>query len=54
MKDNIRIVLINTSHPGNIGSTARAMKTMALDNLYLVSPHQFPDEQAIAMGVRCN
>lgn len=47
---NIRIVLINTSHPGNIGSTARAMKTMALDQLYLVSPKSFPDEQATMMA----
>ncbi len=50
MKKNIRIVLINTSHPGNIGSAARAMKTMALDNLYLVSPQKFPDDQAVAMA----
>lgn len=42
----IRIVLINTSHPGNIGSTARAMKTMGLTELYLVSPLQFPHPKA--------
>src|SRR5438552_2921136 len=42
MLEQIRIVLINTSHPGNIGSTARAMKTMGLQKLYLVTPVQFP------------
>lgn len=45
---NIRIVLVETSHPGNIGGVARAMKNMALESLYLVSPHQFPDPAAIA------
>ncbi|MEH6584074.1 MAG: tRNA (cytosine(32)/uridine(32)-2'-O)-methyltransferase TrmJ [Halioglobus sp.] len=44
--DNIRIVLVNTSHPGNIGAVARAMKNMGLSKLYLVAPRQFPDEQA--------
>lgn len=44
--DNIRIVLVNTSHPGNIGGVARAMKNMGLSRLYLVAPKQFPDEQA--------
>jgi tRNA (cytidine32/uridine32-2'-O)-methyltransferase len=44
--DNIRIVLVNTSHPGNIGAVARAMKNMGLNRLYLVAPRQFPDEQA--------
>ena len=44
--DNIRIVLVNTSHPGNIGGVARAMKNMGLERLYLVQPRQFPDEQA--------
>ena len=47
---NIRIVLIQTSHPGNIGSAARAMKTMGLSELYLVQPKHFPDEQAVAMS----
>jgi len=47
---NIRIVLIHTSHPGNIGSAARAMKTMGLSELYLVNPKSFPDERAIAMS----
>lgn len=44
--DNIRIVLVNTSHPGNIGGVARAMKNMGLTRLYLVEPRQYPDEQA--------
>ena len=42
----IRIILVATSHPGNIGSTARAMKTMGLHRLYLVSPKIFPDPRA--------
>lgn len=44
--DNIRIVLVNTSHPGNIGSAARAMKTMGLKHLYLVVPEKFPHHKA--------
>jgi len=48
--NNIRIVLIQTSHPGNIGSAARAMKTMGLSKLYLVKPKIFPDEQANTMS----
>lgn len=43
---NIRIVLVHTSHPGNIGGVARAMKNMGLSNLVLVSPQRFPDQQA--------
>jgi tRNA (cytidine32/uridine32-2'-O)-methyltransferase len=46
MLNNIRIILVNTSHPGNIGSAARAMKTMGLSSLYLVSPQQFPHQKA--------
>ena len=45
--DNIRIVLVNTTHPGNIGGVARAMKNMGLSRLYLVAPEKFPDEQAV-------
>ena len=44
--DKIRIVLVNTSHPGNIGGVARAMKNMGLSQLYLVAPRDFPHEQA--------
>ncbi|PKO36245.1 MAG: tRNA (cytosine(32)/uridine(32)-2'-O)-methyltransferase TrmJ [Betaproteobacteria bacterium HGW-Betaproteobacteria-6] len=40
--------LCRTSHPGNIGAAARAMKTMGLSNLYLVEPKQFPDPEADA------
>jgi tRNA (cytidine32/uridine32-2'-O)-methyltransferase len=47
---SIRIVLVETSHPGNIGSTARAMKTMGLSSLYLVSPKSFPDYKAKEMA----
>lgn len=50
MLDRIRIVLVNTSHPGNIGSAARAMKTMGLTNLYLVSPKDFPHPKATEMA----
>ena len=44
----VRIVLCNTSHPGNIGSVARAMKNMGLIDLYLVNPKDFPSEQSLA------
>ena len=47
---NLRIVLVETSHPGNIGSVARAMKTMGLEKLVLVNPKKFPDPQAMAMA----
>jgi len=42
----VRIVLVNTSHPGNIGGVARAMKNMGLTELYLVSPADFPSDRA--------
>lgn len=48
---NVRVVLSHTSHPGNIGAAARAMKTMGLENLYLINPLKFPDAQADAMAV---
>lgn len=44
----IRVVLSHTSHPGNIGATARAMKTMGLSRLTLVNPKSFPDAEAVA------
>src|SRR5579864_2057498 len=44
----IRIVLVETSHPGNIGAVARAMKNMSLDELVLVNPKQFPHPEATA------
>ena len=48
--DAIRIVLVGTTHPGNIGATARAMKNMGLRRLVLVNPKHFPDAQATAMA----
>jgi tRNA/rRNA methyltransferase len=50
----IRVVLSRPSHPGNIGATARAMKTMGLARLYLVRPKSFPnaDARAMATGAR--
>ncbi len=45
--DNIRIILVNTTHPGNIGGVARAMKNMGLKQLYLVKPKRYPDEEAV-------
>ena len=46
--ERVRVVLSRTSHPGNIGAAARAMKTMGLSHLVLVSPHAFPDPVATA------
>lgn len=43
---NIRVVLCETSHPGNIGAAARALKTMGLSQLCLVNPKRFPDPEA--------
>ncbi len=48
MLENIKIVLIQTFHPGNIGATARAMKNMGLSQLVLVNPVDFPSEEASA------
>jgi len=46
--NNIRIVLVRTSHPGNIGAVARAMRTMGLQQLVLVAPKCFPHAKATA------
>lgn len=46
MLENIRIILVNTSHPGNIGAAARALKTMGLSELYLVAPEKYPHKKA--------
>ena len=43
---NVRVVLVEPSHPGNIGGAARAMKTMGLSDLALVNPVRYPDPQA--------
>ena len=48
MQNKVRIVLVNTSHPGNIGGAARAMKNMGLADLYLVAPKVYPSEEAIS------
>jgi len=52
MPRHIRIVLVEPSHPGNIGATARAMRTMCLDTLVLVNPQRYPhvDARARASG----
>ena len=44
----VRIILVGTTHPGNIGATARAMKNMGLEDLVLVNPRSFPHEDATA------
>lgn len=44
--DNIRIVMVETTHPGNIGAAARAMKNMGLQSLSLVAPARFPCDEA--------
>ena len=49
-----RIVLVATSHPGNIGAAARAMHTMGLARLVLVDPRRFPDPEAIALASGAN
>ncbi len=46
----MRVVLSHTTHPGNIGAAARAMKTMGLHHLHLINPRHFPDPQAEALA----
>jgi TrmH family RNA methyltransferase len=48
MTEAIRIVLVDTSHPGNIGASARALKNMGLSSLVLVRPQSYPDPEATA------
>jgi TrmH family RNA methyltransferase len=50
MSCRVRIVLVDPSHPGNIGSAARAMKTMGLDDLVLVRPKSFPHVEATMLA----
>jgi tRNA (cytidine32/uridine32-2'-O)-methyltransferase len=50
MTPDLRIVLVATSHPGNIGAAARAMKTMGLSRLFLVAPEAYPHRDATAMA----
>lgn len=46
----VRFVLVNTSHPGNIGAAARAIRTMGLHRLSLVAPQAFPHREATALA----
>jgi len=46
----VRFVLVRTSHPGNIGAAARAIRTMGFKRLSLVAPHRFPHAEAVAMA----
>lgn len=46
--ENIRFILVGTTHPGNIGAAARAMKTMGLTTLHLVEPLHYPSAEATA------
>ena len=47
---DVRVILVSTSLPANIGSAARAMKTMGFGNLYLVKPKNFPSQDAVALA----
>ncbi len=49
-----KIILVEPSHPGNIGAAARAMKTMSLSQLVLVKPKQFPHPEAVARASRAD
>ena len=50
LNEFVQIVLVETSHPGNIGSAARAMKNMGLSNLILINPKKFPHAEATALA----
>ncbi|MEP6899649.1 MAG: RNA methyltransferase [Rhodanobacter sp.] len=50
LADRFRFVLVRTSHPGNIGSAARAIRTMGFQRMELVAPAQFPDREANALA----
>jgi tRNA (cytidine32/uridine32-2'-O)-methyltransferase len=50
MNEFVQIVLVETSHPGNIGSVARAMKNMGLSRLVLINPKKFPHDEATALA----
>ena len=50
MTNLVRVVLVDPSHPGNIGSVARAMKNMALEDLVLVRPRFFPHADAVTLA----
>ena len=46
--DKVRIVMVNTTEPGNLGAAARAMKNMSLSRLYLINPSKYPSAAATA------
>jgi tRNA (cytidine32/uridine32-2'-O)-methyltransferase len=50
LSSHVRFVLVRTSHPGNIGSAARAIRTMGFQRLELVGPYRFPDPEANALA----
>ena len=50
LNEFVQIVLVETSHPGNIGSVARAMKNMGLSRLMLINPKKFPHDEATALA----
>ena len=50
LPSRLRIVLVCTQHPGNIGSAARAIKTMGLQRLVLVAPERMPNVESAAVG----
>ena len=50
LASQLRFVLVRTSHPGNIGSAARAIRTMGFERMELVAPHRFPDPEANALA----
>ena len=52
MFKNIEILLLETSHPGNIGAAARAMKVMGLNSLSLVKPKELPNNDSYALALR--
>ncbi len=54
MLSHFKIVLVETSHPGNIGAVARAMKNMSMEQLCLVSPKKFPSADATARASGAN
>ncbi|MFM7275535.1 MAG: TrmH family RNA methyltransferase, partial [Gammaproteobacteria bacterium] len=52
MLDRVRVVLVGTAHPGNIGGAARAMKNMGLGRLYLAAPVSFPHPESTWRAVQ--
>ena len=50
LNEFVQIVLVETSHPGNIGSVARAIKNMGLSRLILINPKKFPHDEATALA----